>query len=499
MTIDQIQDFLKQLPQINALVVGDLMLDEYLWGKTGRISPEAPVPVVDIAREDLRLGGAGNVVNNLRTLGCKVAVCSVVGDDADGRVLHRQLQQVGVDTEGIIFDGARKTSRKTRIIASNQQMLRIDRESRVALSPDGETQLINYITERLTVVDPIERIAVIFISDYGKGILTEAVLQQVIAAGRAHGVPVCVDPKGNDYTRYSGATLLTPNRAEASLASGIAIEDEETLHAAGNKILAAANLDALVLTRSEEGMTLFQRDSPQINLATRAREVFDVSGAGDTVLALIGVGLAAALSLKHAATVANIAAGIVVAKVGTSTVSCREILDAISAGGDCGTSGLTQEDKVQTLSALSDILSHARNNAKKVVFTNGCFDLLHAGHVSYLKRARDLGDILVLGLNSDASVQRLKGPTRPLVQQDDRAQVMAALACVDYVVIFDEDTPLHLIETLRPDILVKGGDYTPETVVGRQQVESWGGCVELIQFVAGKSTTGLVEKISSGH
>ena len=492
MTIDQIQDFLSQLPQINALVIGDLMLDEYLWGKTGRISPEAPVPVVDITREDLRLGGAGNVVNNLQVLGCRVAVCSVIGDDSDGRVLQSQLEcNEDIDTSGIIFDPTRKTSRKTRIIASNQQMMRIDRESRTPLSSETEAQLLTNILKRIQATDNGQKIDVIFLSDYGKGILTDSVLTQVIQAGRLKGIPVVVDPKGNDYRRYRGATLLTPNRAEASEAANIEINDEETLAAAGRKILTEVELDALVLTRSEEGMSLFQQNKDQINLATRAREVFDVSGAGDTVLALIGIGLAASLSLKQAAIVANIGAGIVVAKVGTSTVSCQEILSVLSEVG------LPEENKIQLVEPLSDILKHAHNHGKKVVFTNGCFDLLHAGHVSYLQRARELGDLLVLGLNSDASVQRLKGPTRPLVQQDDRAQVMAALACIDYVVIFDEDTPLQLIEALRPDILVKGGDYTPETVVGRQQVENWGGRVELISFVEGRSTTQIVDRIQS--
>ncbi len=489
MTIDQIQDFLQRLPQIKALVIGDLMLDEYLWGKTGRISPEAPVAIVDIAREDLRLGGAGNVVNNLSALGCQVAVCSVVGNDSDGHDLQRQLENISVDAAGVIFDSERKTSRKTRILASNQQMLRIDRESRVPLSTAIQAQLLAKIEKHLQA-NATEAVNVVFVSDYGKGVLTDTVLRQVIALGRAQGIPVVVDPKGNDYARYSGATLLTPNRAEASEASGIQIVDAASLSAAGTKILRDAQLDALVLTRSEEGMSLFHRDGRQIDLATTAREVFDVSGAGDTVLSLIGVGLAAALSLQQAATVANIAAGIVVAKVGTSTVSCREILHTVA------TTGLPEEHKIQQLAPLGDIIAHAHQHGKKIVFTNGCFDLLHVGHVSYLQRARQLGDLLVLGLNSDASVQRLKGPTRPLVQQDDRAQVMAALACVDYVVIFAEETPLRLIETLRPDVLVKGGDYTLDTVVGREQVESWGGRVELIKFVQGKSTTGLVDKIA---
>ncbi|OQY17952.1 MAG: bifunctional heptose 7-phosphate kinase/heptose 1-phosphate adenyltransferase [Desulfobacteraceae bacterium 4572_35.1] len=489
MTIEQIQNFLRRLPEIKALVVGDLMLDEYLWGKTKRISPEAPVPVVDVSRADLRLGGAGNVVNNLRALGCQVSVCSVIGDDGDGLDLQRQLKNIGADTSGVVFDNGRQTSRKTRILASNQQMLRIDRESRVNLSNAIEKLFIAKIAKLLQSANSKERIDVVFISDYGKGVLTDAVLQQVISMGRANGIAVVVDPKGSDYTRYSGATLLTPNRAEASEASSIQIIDDETLSAAGMKILHQAKLDALVLTRSEEGMSLFQREAEQIDLPTHAREVFDVSGAGDTVLSLIGIGIAAGLTLRQSAVVANVAAGIVVAKVGTSTVSCPEILNAVTLRG------LPDEGKIHSLESLSDIVEHARNNGKKIVFTNGCFDLLHAGHVSYLQRARALGDLLVLGLNSDASVKRLKGSMRPLVEQKDRAQVMAALACVDYVVIFDEDTPLQLIEALRPDVLVKGGDYTPETVVGRQQVESWGGRVELISFVEGRSTTNLLGKI----
>ena len=483
MTEDQIQDFMESLPQLRALVVGDLMLDEYLWGKTGRISPEAPVPVVDISQDDLRLGGAGNVVNNLRALGCQVQVCSVLGDDADGRCLLSQLEQTGVDVAGALFDVDRKTSRKTRILASNQQMMRIDRESRQPLSGEIEKQLIDEIVARITHVD------VVFLSDYGKGVLTDLVLSRVIQAGRSQGVPVVVDPKGTDYCRYRGATLLTPNRSEASEASGIRIEDNSSLAAAGKKLLELADLDALVLTRSEEGMSLFFRRGDQIDLPTRAQEVFDVSGAGDTVLALVGIGLAAKLSLKQAATVANIAAGIVVGKVGTSTVSSREIMQAVLQNG------LPEESKIQTSQTLADILSHARKYGKRVVFTNGCFDLLHAGHVSYLQRARELGDILVVGLNTDQSVQRLKGPTRPLVNEDDRAFVIAALACVSYVVLFDEDTPLELIKELRPDVLVKGADYTLDNVVGRREVESWGGAVELIEFIHGRSTTGIVERI----
>ncbi|MDD3801760.1 MAG: bifunctional D-glycero-beta-D-manno-heptose-7-phosphate kinase/D-glycero-beta-D-manno-heptose 1-phosphate adenylyltransferase HldE [Desulfuromonas sp.] len=485
MTADQLEIFLKRLPQVRTLVVGDLMLDEYLWGRAGRISPEAPVPVVEVLRDDLRLGGAGNVVNNLRVLGCPVAVCSVVGDDEDGRFLCERLRRAQVETGGLLFDAGRRTSRKTRILAGHQQMLRIDRESRQPLDEATEQALLREIGARLPDCD------VLFLSDYGKGVLTDSLLAAVIALARQAGRPVVVDPKGDDYRKYRGATLLTPNRSEAAQAAAMAIADETSLALVGARLLAEADLAALVITRSEEGMSLFRPDQPPLHLPTRAREVFDVSGAGDTVLALIGAGLAAGLALEQAAGVANLAAGVVVGKVGTSTVSRQEILEA---------AGLTDADsKIQDAAALQIVLRRLQQLGRKVVFTNGCFDLLHAGHVSYLQQARELGQVLVLGLNSDASVRRLKGPSRPLVAEQDRATVLAALACIDYVVLFDEDTPLRLIETLRPDILVKGGDYQPETVVGRAQVESWGGRVAILPFVDGRSTSGIVAKVLCQH
>ncbi len=485
MDITRIQKFLAGLPTVRALVVGDLMLDEYLWGRSSRISPEAPVPVVDVTREDLRLGGAGNVVNNLRSLGCRVAVCSVVGDDDDGRLLLQRLKQVGADSTAVIQAAERKTSRKTRIIASNQQMMRIDRESRAALSEPLQQRLLDTVTAVVAAGDA----DVVFISDYGKGVLTDALLAGVIAAARAAGIPAVVDPKGSDYRRYRGATLLTPNRSEAAGAAGIAIDDDASLSAAGERIMELAQLEALVITRSEEGMSIFRRGEARVDMPTRAREVFDVSGAGDTVLALVGLGLAAGLELAQAAAVANIAAGVVVAKVGTSTVSCCEIINAVDVRKPC------QGSKIMDVAALQAVVERLRCAGRTVVFTNGCFDLLHAGHVSYLQRARALGDVLVLGLNSDASVRRLKGEQRPLVRQEDRAQVMAALACVDYVVIFAEDTPLNLITALRPDILVKGGDYRADDVVGAAEVRGWGGRVEIIDFVPERSTTALVERI----
>lgn len=479
----QLERFLLRLPELRALVIGDLMLDEYLWGKTERISPEAPVQIVDIEREDLRLGGAGNVINNLATLGCQVEVVGVVGEDLDGRQLAERLRAQGIVTDGLIFEAQRTTTRKTRILASHQQMLRIDREVRAPIAAASEERLLASVHER------IGRCDVILISDYLKGVLTDRVTAEIIRLGRERLIPVVVDPKGTDYRKYRGATLLTPNRKETQLATGMPVGDEKSLQAAGRSLCATLEIAALLITRSEEGMSVFHADGRQRHLPTVAREVFDVSGAGDTVLALMGAGLAAGLDVESAARVANLAAGIVVGKLGTSTVTADELLrDSINHYDD-------PNAKIHDREMLGRILAEERRNGRRVVFTNGCFDLLHVGHVKYLQQARRLGDLLVLGLNSDASIQRLKGPKRPLIDEEERAHILAALGCIDYVVLFDEDTPYELIRTLRPDILVKGGDYTAETVVGRDLVESWGGSVELIQFVDGKSTTRIIEKI----
>jgi D-beta-D-heptose 7-phosphate kinase / D-beta-D-heptose 1-phosphate adenosyltransferase len=479
----EIESFLNRLPTVRALVIGDLMLDEYLWGKTERISPEAPVQVVDIGREDLRLGGAGNVVNNLLALGCRVEVASALGDDEDARRLKGMMVDLGVGIEGIFSEAGRTTGRKTRIIASNQQMLRFDRESRDAISVELEEQLISFVQKTASSFD------VILVSDYLKGVLTERLLRHIIATGREKGIPVVIDPKGSDYRKYRGATVLTPNRKEAQAASGISIADEESLRLAGRTLRDELELEALLLTRSEEGMTLFFRDGQEENLPTVAREVYDVTGAGDTVLSFLGAGLACGLPLSEAARLANLGAGVVVGKVGTSTVLPDELLNAHSHLHH------DADAKIHSRETLSRLLEEERRKGKTVVFTNGCFDLLHVGHVKYLQAARRLGDLLVLGLNSDASIRRLKGPNRPLIGQEERAHIMAALNCIDFVVIFDEDTPRDLISALRPQILVKGGDYTPEGVVGKDLVESWGGRVELIHFVDGKSTTGIVERI----
>ena len=487
MRLPDIDAFLSRAAGLRVLVVGDLMLDEYLWGRTERISPEAPVQVVEIERDELRLGGAGNVLNNLVVLGCQVEMASVLGDDGDGRLLHGMLVAEGIGTGGVFFAPGRTTSRKTRVLASHQQMLRIDRESRAPLATEQEETLLHYLRGAL------DAFSVILVSDYLKGVLSERVLEALCEQGRARGIPVVIDPKGRDFAKYRGATALTPNRREAQTAAGIDIVDEASLLAAGEKLRRQLDLETLVLTRSEEGMSLFRRNGRHLHLPTEAREVFDVSGAGDTVLAFLGAGLGCGLDIGAAARLANLAAGIVVGKLGTSTVSPDELRHAALLQSSDG--GM----KIRSRESLASLLATARRQGRKVVFTNGCFDLLHVGHVRYLQRARQLGDLLVLGLNSDASIRRLKGPQRPLIGEEERAHILAALDCIDFVTIFDEDTPLELLELLRPDILVKGGDYIPERVVGRELVESYGGRVELIPFVDGKSTTGIIEKILENY
>jgi D-beta-D-heptose 7-phosphate kinase/D-beta-D-heptose 1-phosphate adenosyltransferase len=472
---------------VRILVVGDLMLDEYLWGKAERISPEAPVQVVEVTREDVRLGGAGNVINNLVALGCKVTALSVIGGDDNGVLLRHAFTGKGVDVSGVFEDPMRSTSKKTRVVAANQQIVRIDRETKDSISVEFEDRIIEFVKARGN------EFQVILVSDYAKGVVTQRILEGIIAVARRVNLPVAIDPKGSDYSKYRGASILTPNRKEAEIAAGITIADDESLKEAALTLLRQVELDAILITRSEKGMSLFPSGGEEVHIPTVAREVYDVTGAGDTVLAVLGLALACGMDFADAARLANVAAGIAVGKIGTSTVAPAEIIDAVSQRHrDCDT-------KIKNLDVLAALVEGEKRKGKKVVFTNGCFDLLHAGHVKYLQKARSFGDLLVLGLNSDASVRRLKGEKRPLIGEAERAHILAALDCVDYVVLFPEDTPLKLIETLRPSVLVKGGDYTPAGVVGKELVESYGGRVELVEFVDGKSTTNIIEKILKNY
>mgnify|MGYP001047061696 CR=1 FL=1 len=482
-----IESFFLRAREVRALVIGDLMLDEYLWGRAERISPEAPVQVVDVVREDIRLGGAGNVVNNLVALGCKVSVCSVIGADDNGTSLCHAFSGMGVDTTAVFEDPSRRTGKKTRVLAAHQQIVRIDRESNEDIDPGYEEMILEYLQR-----DGGD-FQVLVVSDYLKGVLTQPVLKGIIEAGCRLGIPVVVDPKGNDYSKYRGATVITPNRREAEQASRIAICDESSLNAAASRLLADLQLNSILITRSEAGMSLFHASGETLHIPTVAREVFDVTGAGDTVLAVLSLGLATGLPIEDAARLSNVAAGIVVGKLGTSTVTPQEIVTEVCHDHR------DSDSKIKNLDVLAGIVAAEKGRGRKIVFTNGCFDLLHVGHVKYLQKARAFGDLLVLGLNSDDSIRRLKGEKRPLIAEEERAHILAALDCIEYVVIFEEDTPLGLITALKPDVLVKGGDYTLDGVVGRDLVESYGGRVELVSFVDGRSTSNIIDKILQSY
>ena len=482
MKIADAERLLESLPELSFLVVGDLILDRYVWGVAERISPEAPIPVVRVDKEESRLGGAGNVVNNLLALGGRVQVASVIGADDQSAELTQLLLQQGVSVAGVQCVSERTTTCKTRIIASHQQLVRLDQEDCVEIDPLQEDQLLEFIEVVLDDVD------IVVVSDYLKGVLSDRMLGEIIRRARKHSRPVIVDPKGKDFSRYKGATLLTPNQKEAELAAGITILSHESLLAVGHYLHHELELDSLLITRGSQGMSLFTAGQTE-HLDAGAKEVFDVSGAGDTVLSLCAAGLAGGLSISDAAELANIAAGLVVGKVGTATVSSAELFAAIINKGQ------HLRAKILSQKRLSTVLDGYRQSGKKIVFTNGCFDLLHAGHVQYLQKASELGDLLVLGLNSDESIRRLKGEKRPLLHQTERAQILAALDCVDYLTIFDEDTPDKLIHLVKPDFLAKGGDYSPEEVVGREFVESYGGELALLPFESGKSTTNIIEEV----
>jgi D-beta-D-heptose 7-phosphate kinase/D-beta-D-heptose 1-phosphate adenosyltransferase len=467
--------------QPHILVIGDLMIDHYLWGGCERISPEAPVQVVDIARETTVLGGAGNVINNLVTLGARVSVAGVIGDDENGVELKNMLSSLGASCEGLIVQAGRKTSKKSRIIASNQQILRYDKESKDSIDSDSAHKVIDYVK---SVVD---RCDMVILSDYGKGVITDAVAQGIIASAKAKGKKVLVDPKGKDYRKYSGAYLLTPNKKEASEATGITIKDDSSLREALLLLKATCDLQCSMITLSEDGIAIY--DETMRRYPTVAKEVFDVTGAGDTVIASLSFALSCGLSIDEAAPFANHAAAVVVGKIGSATVTLDEI--------ETYESSLHQSSSDAHIKSQSEIVAitqRLKHEGKRVVFTNGCFDILHVGHVKYLQEAKSYGDVLIVGLNSDSSVRELKGPTRPVNPQEDRAYILAALESVDYVVMFSEETPYELIKSISPDILVKGGDYEGKSVVGAE----FAGELRLVQFVDGKSTTATISRINKG-
>jgi D-beta-D-heptose 7-phosphate kinase/D-beta-D-heptose 1-phosphate adenosyltransferase len=459
-------------------VLGDVMLDAYVWGDVQRISPDAPVPVVDLRRRSAAAGGAANVALNLAAAGAAVRLVGVVGDDASAGTLRRLLAEAGLDDGGLVTETARRTTTKTRVVARGQQLIRLDEEDRGAKVTSRD------LAARVRAA--VDGADAVLISDYAKG-LVDAELVRRVAEATAGRVPVVVDPKTRDLSRYRGCTAITPNRAEAEAASGHGIAADEDVAAAAQAIAAACGARQVLITRGDSGLSLWERERVT-HVKALAREVYDVTGAGDTVIAYFTLGLASGLEPADAALLANAAGSVAVSKVGTTVVAPDEIVRALAAG-------TSTVGKILDRAQAQAFVERERSRGRRIVFTNGCFDLLHAGHVHLLDRARAEGDVLVVAVNSDASIRRLKGAERPLVSEADRTRVLAALDAVGAVVVFEDDTPLALIEALRPDVLVKGGDYAVSQIVGADWVVAHGGRVATIPLVAGRSTTALIEAI----
>ena len=480
--VNSLLTVLDRYPGMHVWVVGDLMLDEYVMGAVERISPEAPVPVVRVRDTEHRLGGAANVARQVAALGAEVSLAGVIGDDAAGEDFLRLCAASNVNTRAVIRLPERRTTRKLRVLGHSQQLLRLDWEDLKPCAPQATVRMVSRLADG-------PRPDAIILSDYAKGVLTPETIASVTAL-RGNG-PVVVDPKHRDFTRYRGATTITPNlrELEAAAAQALDADDTEAIAAAARPLAQAAGLEAMVVTLGDRGMLVVPVQGNNTVVPAIKRAVYDVTGAGDTAISVLTLSLAAGASLPEAAQLANAAAGVSVGQIGAVAVDVGSIRNALAARPD---------GKILTRDELVARAATWRMAGKRIVFTNGCYDLLHAGHLSLLSQAAKLGDILVLAINSDASVRRLKGPERPLVPEEDRAAVLAALGFVDAVTIFDEDTPLEVLQSVRPHVLVKGGDYQLDQVVGREFVEANGGRVMLVPLTPEKSTTALVERIRSG-
>lgn len=473
-----------RLKSARVLCIGDVMLDHYVYGQVERVSPEAPIPVLWIERELKTLGGAGNVLRNLRALGAATSFISVVGNDEAGREIERLVEAQDGAEAHLLVQPQRTTTVKTRYIAGNQQLLRADRESAIPLDPYIREDLLRLARE--LVADH----AVVVISDYAKGVLTEGMALEIIRAAREAGARVIVDPKGGDHIRYRGADLLKPNRRELAHATGMPVTTDGEIVAAARALIERCGFDAVLASLGAEGSALVTANGTVHVQRAEVREVYDVSGAGDTVVAVVAAALAADAGLIEAARLANSAAGIVVGKIGTAVVYASELTACLN-GRD-----VHAADKVVPRSHALDLVARWRRRGLKIGFTNGCFDLLHPGHVALLGQAKAACDRLVVGLNSDASTARLKGPRRPIQSESERAAVLASLAAVDLIVIFEEDTPIELIRDLRPQVLVKGADYRLDEVVGGDFVKNAGGEVVLARIVPGYSTTATIARLA---
>jgi D-beta-D-heptose 7-phosphate kinase / D-beta-D-heptose 1-phosphate adenosyltransferase len=482
----------------NVLLVGDFMLDKYVWGEVKRISQEAPIPVINVTSEEVRPGGAGSVANNLAHLGANVYCCGVIGKDDEGKRLLEILNTLGVETDGIVEDCDRPTTVKVRMMGhlqtagrGVQQLLRIDYEKTDDIQEKIQNEIISKIKNKVKHLD------VILISDMNKGVVSKQIVETIINCGsralrdgKKQNVPIIVDPRyGGDYGDYKGATAIAPNRYETELSTGIRITGIDSLRAAGKKLLEDLSLEYVIITVDKDGMFLYNKNGEYNLIPTVPKDVYDVSGAGDMVLSVLGFVVGGGNSFEDAAAIANTAAGIEVGKIGTMPISRSEILGELMGGPN------PLYSKIKVLDELEKALNKHRANNEKIVFTNGCFDILHIGHVEYLKFSKRAGDILVVGLNTDESVRAQKGQSRPFVAEDERARLVSALEDVDYVVLFDEQTPESLIRKVKPDILIKGEDWREKGVVGREFVESYGGKVLLAPLVKGVSTTDIVSKV----
>ena len=468
------------------LCVGDVMLDRFMHGDIERISPEAPIPVIRLTRTDEMLGGAGNVANNVAALGGRALLVGLVGQDGWADAVTRLAGAVAGIEQHLVPSQHRPTICKTRFVAAQQQVVRADEESRLPLQPDEEASLA------AAVAGLIGRASAVILSDYGKGVLSPRIVSDTVKAARQAGIPVFVDPKSDDFSRYAGATCITPNLKELARAGGMEVAGDAQVEAAARHVMAAAGAAAILATRSAEGMMLVEAEGSAHAVAALAREVFDVSGAGDTVIAAMALAHASGLSLLQSMHVANAAAGVVVSKLGTATASVHEVLAELENQERAGGGELPG---VRTLAGAEARVLRWKEQGLRVGFTNGCFDIVHPGHVSLLKAARAQCDRLVVALNTDESVSRLKGPSRPVNDLQHRAQVIAAIGYVDLVVAFDEPTPIGLITRLLPDVLIKGADYTVEQVVGHEVVQAAGGRVYLAPLVPGRSTTSIIARM----
>jgi len=461
------------------------MVDEYLWGNVERISPEAPVQVVSVTSEEYTLGGAGNVISNLIALGAKVSAAGVIGTGSNGQLVLKKLNALGVDTRGVIQERQRTTTRKTRIIANHQHVLRFDREVKTDISRKTMNKISRAAEEMMADVD------LILVSDYNKGLITKALMTKLIAAAQKYNKLLIVDPKGRDFKKYAGASLITPNKKETARAAGVEIVDESSLAESARRLIKKTGINKILVTCGKEGMAYFDHDAPPYRISTNAHQVFDVSGAGDTVLAVLGLGIAAGYSDREAVALANTAAGIVVGKVGTATVSKTELAAALNL------IPAPSLDKQKTLAEVAAVARNLEKTGKRIVLTNGCFDLLHVGHIKLLSASKQLGDVLIVALDDDESVKQLKGSGRPIINENERLRIISALDSVDYVIVFSSHELNNVIEAIRPAVLTKGSNYGTEAIRGREIVERYGGRVEIIPLTENISSTRIINNIKT--